>query len=253
MTDSYISFRPLKTGTTIVGVQCPAGLVLGADTRATDGDVVADRRCEKIHRLAPNIYCLGAGTAAIAEHLTMGVSTELGNLRVGAGRIARRRFGDRLEGGAALPSGKGRGCVEENNRGVCSGGDMLLADDPIDYSSRVTAVHRLLKAHIFGTGGQCSLVVGGVDSHGGVSLLQIYGHGASEKVPFGALGSGEMTATAVLDRHWHRSMGLREAVRLVVVAVGTGIHNDLGSGSGIDLLVLTSPFGAFRAIDDIKK
>ena len=61
-----------STGTTIVGVLCPkaGAVILAADTRATNGELVADKRCEKIHRLAPNIYCCGAGTAADAEHLT---------------------------------------------------------------------------------------------------------------------------------------------------------------------------------------
>lgn len=31
------------------------GVVLGADTRATSSEVVADKMCEKIHYIAPNI------------------------------------------------------------------------------------------------------------------------------------------------------------------------------------------------------
>ena len=38
--------------------------MLGADTRATEGPIVADKNCEKIHYIADNIYCCGAGTAA---------------------------------------------------------------------------------------------------------------------------------------------------------------------------------------------
>ena len=41
-----------KTGTTIVGVVYDGGVVLGADTRATEGDTVADKNCEKIHYIA---------------------------------------------------------------------------------------------------------------------------------------------------------------------------------------------------------
>ena len=36
-------------------------LLSGADTRATAGPIVADKNCEKIHYIAPNIYCCGAG------------------------------------------------------------------------------------------------------------------------------------------------------------------------------------------------
>jgi hypothetical protein len=87
-----------KTGTTIVGVvfkvcstrlhsmhvgvtclvctiidvvHCiKGGVCLGADTRATEGPIVADKNCEKIHYIAPNIYCCGAGTSADTENTT---------------------------------------------------------------------------------------------------------------------------------------------------------------------------------------
>ena len=55
---------PKKTGTTIVGVIYDGGVVLGADTRATEGDTVADKNCGKIHYIADNIWCCGAGTSA---------------------------------------------------------------------------------------------------------------------------------------------------------------------------------------------
>ena len=44
--------RAKKTGTTIVGVVYADGVVLGADTRATEGDTVADKNCDKIHYIA---------------------------------------------------------------------------------------------------------------------------------------------------------------------------------------------------------
>ncbi len=46
------------------------GVVLGADTRSTSDTTVADKNCEKIHFIAPNIYCCGAGTAADTENVT---------------------------------------------------------------------------------------------------------------------------------------------------------------------------------------
>ncbi|GKB17334.1 proteasome subunit beta type-7-B-like protein [Tanacetum coccineum] len=38
-------------------------VILGADTRATEGPIVADKNYEKIHCMAPNTYCCGVGTA----------------------------------------------------------------------------------------------------------------------------------------------------------------------------------------------
>jgi len=71
-----------KTGTTIVGTIFEGGVVLGADTRATGGTEVADKNCEKIHYLAPNIYCCGAGTAADTEKTTELIGSQLELLRM---------------------------------------------------------------------------------------------------------------------------------------------------------------------------
>ena len=49
------------------------GVVLGADTRATGGSIVCDLNCEKIHYIADNVYCCGAGTAADTEFTTRSV------------------------------------------------------------------------------------------------------------------------------------------------------------------------------------
>lgn len=75
--DGYKAPKVLKTGTTIVGVVYEDGVVLGADTRATEDTVVADKKCKKIHYMAPNIMCCGAGTAADTEMVTAMVSSKL--------------------------------------------------------------------------------------------------------------------------------------------------------------------------------
>lgn len=81
------SILPLatKTGTTIVGLVYPGGIVLGADTRSTNDTTVADKNCEKIHYIAPNIYCCGAGTAADTEKSTELISSQMELLRMNTG------------------------------------------------------------------------------------------------------------------------------------------------------------------------
>mmetsp|Transcript_1582 Transcript_1582/g.3511 ORF Transcript_1582/g.3511 Transcript_1582/m.3511 type:complete len:298 (+) Transcript_1582:171-1064(+) len=71
-----------KTGTTICGMVYKDGVVLGADTRATSGSEVAEKNCEKIHYLSPNMYCCGAGTAADTEMITQLISSQLELLRM---------------------------------------------------------------------------------------------------------------------------------------------------------------------------
>jgi 20S proteasome subunit beta 2 len=78
-----------KTGTTIAGIIFKDGVVLGADTRSTAGTTVADKNCEKIHYIAPNIYCCGAGTAADTENVTGMVASALELHRYATSRTSR--------------------------------------------------------------------------------------------------------------------------------------------------------------------
>jgi 20S proteasome subunit beta 2 len=81
--------KPKKTGTTIVGVVFDGGVVLGADTRATEGDTVADKNCEKIHYIADNIWCCGAGTSADTESTTCLIASQLELHRMATGKQPR--------------------------------------------------------------------------------------------------------------------------------------------------------------------
>lgn len=78
-----------KTGTTIAGLLFRDGVILGADTRATNDSVVADKNCEKIHFISPKIYCCGAGVAADAEMTTRMVSSKMELHALSTGREPR--------------------------------------------------------------------------------------------------------------------------------------------------------------------
>ncbi|XP_043259940.1 proteasome subunit beta type-7 [Colletes gigas] len=79
--------KAVKTGTTIAGVVYKDGVVLGGDTRSTEDTIVADKNCSKIHFLADNIYCCGAGTAADTEMTTQMISSQLELHRLNTGRL----------------------------------------------------------------------------------------------------------------------------------------------------------------------
>lgn len=78
-----------KTGTTIAGLIYRDGVVLGADTRATEGSIVADKACEKIHHISEKIWCCGAGTSADTENVTGLIASELELQRLETGREPR--------------------------------------------------------------------------------------------------------------------------------------------------------------------
>jgi len=182
-----------KTGTTIAGIMFEDGIVLGADTRATEGDTVCDKNCEKIHYIAPNIYCCGAGTSADTENSTGLISSQLKLHRLATGR-----------------------------------------------ESRVVTAQTLLKRMLWKFQGHVSaaLVLGGVDVNGG-HLYTIYPHGSTDKLPYVTMGSGSLAAMAVFEAHWQPDMKRNAAIDLVKESIFAGILNDLGSGSNIDIVVIT--------------
>jgi 20S proteasome subunit beta 2 len=81
--------KAMKTGTTIVGVVYKDGVVLGADTRATEGSIVCDKNCEKIHRITDLIWCCGAGTSADTENTTAVIASNLELMRLNLGMEPR--------------------------------------------------------------------------------------------------------------------------------------------------------------------
>ncbi|XP_072344532.1 proteasome subunit beta type-7 [Scyliorhinus torazame] len=182
-----------KTGTTIAGLVFKDGVILGADTRATEGMIVADKNCAKIHYIAPNIYCCGAGTAADTEMTTQLISSNLELHALSTGRLAR-----------------------------------------------VTTANRMLKQMLFRYQGYigAALVLGGIDCTG-PHLYSIYPHGSTDTLPYVTMGSGSLAAMAVFEDRYKPAMEEEEAKQLVQDAIAAGIFNDLGSGSNIDLCVIT--------------
>lgn len=75
-----------KTGTTIAGIVFKDGVILGADTRATEGSLIAVKNCYKIHYLSSNIYYCGAGTAADTKMVSQMISSQLELLRLEMGK-----------------------------------------------------------------------------------------------------------------------------------------------------------------------
>ncbi|KAI9887847.1 MAG: proteasome core particle subunit beta 2 [Watsoniomyces obsoletus] len=186
--------KATSTGTTIVGCIYDGGVVIAADTRATSGPIVADKNCEKLHYIAPQIWCAGAGTAADTEFTTALISSQLELHSLSTGR-----------------------------------------------KPRVVTCMTMLKQHLFRHQGHIGayLVVAGVDPTG-VSLFTVHAHGSTDKLPYVTMGSGSLAAMSVFETQWKSKMSRDEAIKLAADAIQAGIFNDLGSGSNVDVCVITS-------------
>ncbi|XP_051895105.1 proteasome subunit beta type-7-like [Pristis pectinata] len=183
-----------KTGTTIAGVIFKDGVILGSDTRATDDMVVATKNCIKIHHIAPNIYCCGAGVAADADVTLELISSNIQLHSLSTGR-----------------------------------------------KPRVVTVNRMLKQMLFRYQGHIglSVIVGGVDCTGS-HLYAVYPHGSTDTLPYASMGSGSAAAMAILEDRFKPNMEEEAAKQLVCEAITAGIFCDLGSGSNVDLCVITN-------------
>ncbi|CAL8094149.1 unnamed protein product [Calicophoron daubneyi] len=197
--------KAVKTGTTICGVVFKDGVVLGADTRATEGNVVAEKNCQKIHYISKRIYCCGAGTAADTDMTTKMISS----------KVELHRLNTKREPRVILPL-------------------------------------RLLKDYLFGYRGYvgAALVLGGVD-YTGPHLYSVAPHGSSDKLPYVTMGSGSLAAMSVLESRYRPEMDREEAIKLVRDAIAAGIFNDLGSGSNVDICVITKDETKFMRPYDI--
>lgn len=78
-----------STGTTIVACIFDKGIVMGADSRATGGNIIADKNCLKVHKLTDTIYACGAGTAADLDQVCNMLSAQLKLHQLSTGRKAR--------------------------------------------------------------------------------------------------------------------------------------------------------------------
>uniref|UniRef100_A0AC35U0Q7 Proteasome subunit beta type-7 n=1 Tax=Rhabditophanes sp. KR3021 TaxID=114890 RepID=A0AC35U0Q7_9BILA len=78
-----------STGTTIVACVYDGGVMMGADSRATAGNITADKNCMKVHKLTDSMYACGAGTAADLDQVTKMLSSQMRLLELNTGKKAR--------------------------------------------------------------------------------------------------------------------------------------------------------------------
>lgn len=71
------SVQRLKTGTTTVGIACKDGVVLAADTRATAGGLIVDKRVQKVLPVSDRIAVTMSGSVSDVQLLLKFMRAEL--------------------------------------------------------------------------------------------------------------------------------------------------------------------------------
>ena len=105
----------------------------------------------------------------------------------------------------------------------------------------------MLKQHLFRYQGYIGayLVVAGVDPTG-THLFTVHAHGSTDKLPYVTMGSGSLAAMSVFESQWKPQMAQEEAVALCANAIQAGIFNDLGSGSNVDVAIISGDKTSLR-------
>lgn len=191
----------LKSNTSLVGMVCKDGIILGADRRSTAGTIVMNKDAQKIHKI--NDFLAASFTGSVSDiQLTYKVlAAEL--------RLKELKT-------------KSRAAVKEAANLLA-----MLVYRSIRIPSMVPS--------IVGT------LVAGVNEDGTTELYTIEPAGGVEKVKdFDAnFSSGMPYILGILEREWKPDLSIQQGVNLAVEALKSSTQRDIGSGNGIDIFTIT--------------
>lgn len=190
----------LKTGTTTVGIVCKEGIVLAADKRATAGNLIVDKKADKVHTISDDIAVTIAGTVSDAQLIIKLIKAELKLKEIRTNKKPTMKESANLLGG-------------------------ILYSNIRRMSMLPGIAHFLL-------GGKDHLGVHLYDLFPDGSITEI--------TDFISSGSGSVIAYGVLETQYTPEMELEQGVKLAVKAVNAALQRDSASGNGIDVVTITA-------------
>jgi proteasome beta subunit len=196
-----ISTNTLKSGTSLVGIVCKEGVVLGADRRSTAGNIVMNKGSLKIHKI--NDYLAASFTGSVADiQLTQKVVAA--ELRL---QELKTRSTPTVKAAANLFA--------------------MLTYKSIRAPAMIPS--------IVGT------LIGGVDEDGKTSLFTIEPGGSVIQVDdYDAnFSSGMPYILGLLERAYKKDLSVKEGVDLAIECIKSSTQRDTGSGNGIDVFTIT--------------
>jgi proteasome beta subunit len=190
----------LKTGTTTVGIVCKDGIVIAADKRATAGNLIVDKRAEKVHIINDDIAVTIAGSVSEAQLLIKLIRAELKLKEVRTLRKATMKEAANLLGG--------------------------LLYSNIRKMSMIPGIAHFLM------GGRDNVGTHLYDlfPDGSVTLIK----------DFVSSGSGSVIAYGVLETQYRKDITTKDAIELAIKSINAALQRDSCSGNGIDIAVIKS-------------
>lgn len=196
-----LSSAGMKSNTSLVGIVCKDGVVVGADRRATAGTIVMSKNSKKIVPITDYVVAAGTGMSSDIDMTQKVLTAEL--------KLKQLKT-------------KSRPTVREAANLL---GMMLYRN--IRQPSMVPSIVGTLLAG-YDEDGKASLY--SIEPAGGVYEIEDYDANFSSGMPY-ILG--------LLERQWRPDLTVKEAVELAVEAIKSSTQRDVGSGNGIDVFSVT--------------
>ncbi len=198
--DQELKNSILKSGTTIVGIVCKDGIIMGADRQSTAGNIIVGKNVQKAIQINDYLVISSTGLVADIEMQKKVLAAEL--------RLKHLRS-------------KKRPTVKEAANLV---GMMTYRN--IRQMSMIPS--------IVGT------LIAGVNEDGTTELYSVEPAGTAMKVEdYDAnFGSGMPFILGLLEREYNKEMDTKKGVELVVEAIKSSTQRDTGSGFGIDVFTI---------------
>lgn len=191
--------KVLKTGTTTVGILCKDGVVLAADRRATMGNIIADKKAQKIHQVSDNIAMTIAGNVSDAQLLIKLIQSEI--------RLKRIRTGKDV-----------------------------VVKEVANLSARMVYNNIRQMSMIPGI---TQFLMGGRDMYGFHLYDIFVDGSITKCTEYVSSGSGSITAYGVLETLFKKGLSTDEGIKLVLKALNAALQRDSASGSGYDVITIT--------------
>jgi proteasome beta subunit len=186
-------------GTTTVGILCKDGVVLAADKRATAGNLIVNKRTDKIYEISKNMVITMAGTVSDAQLLSKLIKAELQLKKIRSG------YEPSVKESANLLAG------------------MVYAN--IRRMSLIPGISHFL--------------LGGKDDSGYYIYDVFADGSLTECEDFVCSGSGSVFAYGVLETMFQKDMTVEQGAQLAVKAVNAALQRDNATGNGIHVVAIT--------------
>ena len=199
--DQELKNSILKSGTSIIGIVCKDGIVMGADRQSTAGNIVMSKNSEKVKKI--NDYVLFAGTGMVSD---IQKSIKLTGAEL---RLKQLRS-------------KSRPTVKQAAN---------LTASMIYQSIRQPTMLQFMVGSL----------IGGINEDGTTELYSIDPSGGIKEVDdYDAnFGSGMPYILGLLERQYKPNMEVKEAIELTIESLKSSTQRDIGSGYGIDVFSIT--------------